>query len=435
MSTTDWAAQRHTAIHLLHSGQTPAAVAEQLGRPLAWVYKWRRRFAEAGWAGVAERARTPHHSPQRLSHPLREAIVAARSALEGAATQPDALHYIGAGAIAARLRGQGLNPPSRASIERVLAAAGLTQPRRCPSVAQTHYPHLAVSQPQALCQVDIVPRFLVGGVSVACFNAIDVVSHRPTGWASPTKRAADAVTFLCQVWHTLGIPRYTQVDNEACFSGGVTHVGVLGQVVRLALLVETQLVFSPYRHPQSNGTVERFHQDYVEHVWDSMPLADVEAVNQQGTWFFDAYSTACHQTALGGQSPQAAHGPLRRRLPTGWQAPAGKLPLTAGVVHFMRQVGADRTIRVLNRAWAVSAARPRQGVWASLSLSVNDTTLRVYDAAPDAATRHCLAAHVFPLTEPIRPRSAVALGSATRDGLLVNVTPAHFAALRQACAA
>jgi hypothetical protein len=37
-------------------------------------------------------------------------------------------------------------------------------------------------------------------------------------------------------------------------------------VLRLALLVGTQLVFSPVRHPESNGTIERFHQDYSKNV-------------------------------------------------------------------------------------------------------------------------------------------------------------------------
>jgi len=59
------------------------------------------------------------------------------------------------------------------------------------------------------------------------------------------------------------VPDYTQLDNEGCFSGGFTHPGVLGKVLRLWLMVGTELVFSPLRHPESNGCVERFHQDYT----------------------------------------------------------------------------------------------------------------------------------------------------------------------------
>jgi hypothetical protein len=36
-------------------------------------------------------------------------------------------------------------------------------------------------------------------------------------------------------------------------------------------------------------------------------------------------------------------------------------------------------------------------VWATLKLSVNGATLRIFDAAPDAHQRVCLAEHTFPL--------------------------------------
>ena len=94
-------------------------------------------------------------------------------------------------------------------------------------------------------QIDIVPRYLPGGPCVSCFNAIVVVSRYPTGQQYTTKRSVDAVQFLLQVWRDLGVPDYTQVDNESCFSGGFTHLGVLGKVLRLGLMVGTELVFSP----------------------------------------------------------------------------------------------------------------------------------------------------------------------------------------------
>lgn len=86
---------------------------------------------------------------------------------------------------------------------------------------------------------------------MACFNAIDVVSRYPTGNAYEQRRSQAAATFLIQVWQAIGIPHYTQVDNEGCFNGGATHPYVLGRVVRLALQVGTELLFSPVYHPRS----------------------------------------------------------------------------------------------------------------------------------------------------------------------------------------
>ena len=151
------------------------------------------------------------------------------------------------------------------------------------------YPRLQPTQAHQVCQVDHMPHYLQGGQKVYCFNAIDVVSRYPTGQVFTKHRATDARAFLIHVWQTVGIARYTHVDNEGCFSGGFTHPYVLGQCVRLALLVGTELLFSPVRHPQSNGTVERFHQDYEAHVFQDTYLADVQAVQAQANPFFGIF--------------------------------------------------------------------------------------------------------------------------------------------------
>jgi hypothetical protein len=252
--------------------------------------------------------------------------------------------------------------------------------------------------------VDIVPHYLRGGDSVACFNAIDVVSRYPTGQAYERRRSLDAQVFLIHVWQKIGIPRYTQVDNEACFSGGFTHPGVLGKVVRLALSIGTELVFSPVRHPESNGTVERFHQDYNRHVWENTELQGISAVQAQGDRFFDAYRHSRHHSALDGRSPTRVHtASNRRQLSPTFISPKSKLPVTEGNVHFMRLVSAEKTISVLNLAWDVPEATPDQGVWATLELRITGATLRIYDQAPDVCKRRCLAEHPFPLKEEVHP--------------------------------
>jgi hypothetical protein len=169
------------------------------------------------------------------------------------------------------------------------------------------------------------------------------------------------------------------VDNEACFSGGFTHPGVLGRVVRLALYAGTELVFSPVRHPESNGTVERFHQDYNRHVREDTNLqdcADVQ-VHTKSAW---------------------------RKLSSDFSLPQGRWPLTEGRIHFIRLVSADKTISVLNLTRDVSGAEPGRRVWATLELCTDGATLRIYDQAPDASERRCLAEHIFPLKEEVQPR-------------------------------
>jgi len=397
--------QRKTAMHMLRSGIRVDAVAQQLGRSVSWVYKWQSRFEAAGWAGLHSRSRAPKHCPRRLAEEVRQSICQARSELEAEAAEKEKLRYIGSRAVRARLARKEVQPlPSTASIERVLHAAGMTHPHSRSEEPVIKYPRLHPTTAGQVCQVDIAPHFLKGGDSVACFNAIDVVSRYPTGQAYAQRRSTDAMAFLIHVWQEIGIPQYTQVDNEACFSGGFTHPGVLGKVLRLALYVGTELLFSPIRHPQSNGNVERFHQDYDKHVWKNTKLQDCVDVQRHATRFFLNYRRSRHHRALDGRSPAEVHTvSIQDKLASTFALPKGKVPLTEGRVHFMRRVSVAQTITLLNLTWSVPNVQSDQGVWATLSFHVSGATLRIYDQAPDAHQRRCLVEYPFELQEPVQP--------------------------------
>lgn len=394
--------ERKSAIHLLRAGQKVGAVAAELGRSTRWVRKWRKRYQAEGWDGLKDRSRRPHKIVRQTPEANQQAIRKARSELEAEAAEGKGLKYIGGQAIRTRLKEQGIQPlPSISTIERVLRAAGMTRPYQHAKEPKRHYPHLKIKNSQELIQVDIAPHFLKGGERVACFNAIDVASRYPTGEAYAQRRSKEAEDFLIRVWQELGIPKYTQVDNEGCFSGGFTHPYVLGKVVRLALQAGTELVFSPVRHPQSNGFVERFHQDYDKHVWEDTYLNNLAEVQAQGQHFFTLYRKRPH-TRLNEQTPETVHQ-SPTRLPIELKLATKKRPLYAGQVHFIRKVLADNTISVLNVNWPIPDAKPDQGVWATLAITISGAKLIVFDAAPDVPTRKQLAIHRFKLSEPVLP--------------------------------
>lgn len=428
MTETERYEQRKAAIHLLRGGMSASGVAQELNRSVSWVHKWRKRHEQEGWAGLHSRSRAPKHSPNRIPASVRQRIREARSELEAEAAERKGLRYIGAPAVQERLKKKGVClVPSTASIERVLRDADMTRPHHSQAEEKVIYPRLHPTQPQQLYQVDIVPHFLKGGQAIACFNSIDVVSRYPTGQAYERRRSEEAAQFLIRVWQEMGIPRYTQMDNEGCFSGGFTHPGVLGKVVRLALYVGAELVFSPVRHPKSNGSVERFHQDYDQHVWDDTDLGDRSEVQSQAESFFTAYRHSRHHRALRGASPtEIHHRTTPRKLSAGFRPPTQKLPLTAGRVHFMRRVCPDKTVSVLNLTWSVPDAEPNQGVWVTLELNTSDAILRIYDEAPDARQRTCLAEYPFPLKEPVQPLQAEFLPQPTNNLLADLITGAAF---------
>ena len=291
---------RKNAIHLLRSGSSVAETAELLGRSIAWVYNWRNRFT-GDFESLREQSRAPGKNPRALDEPVKQTIIRVRGELEASGD------YIGASAVRAQLKKEGVSPlPSRATIGRVLKAADLTR-RWQKQAEQVDYPHLKPRLPHVLCQVDIVPHYLPGGQLVANFNAIDVVSSYVSGYSYANKTSAQVFDFLWWLWCEQGVAKYTQFDNEGCFSGGSTHPYVLGKVVRLGLFVGTEVVFSPPYHPQSNGYVERFHQDYSKGVWKKLTLQTLDDVNEGAQRFFNGYRHSGHKRRLDTMTPAQLH--------------------------------------------------------------------------------------------------------------------------------
>ena len=397
-------ADRKSLIHLLNSGKQPREAAQEMGRSRAWAYKWKTRCEQEGWESLQGRSRAPKHLPRRTPAKVRQEILRIRSELEAEAEHKDSLGYIGADAVYGRLCNAGSAPlPAVSTIERILRQSGKTKPRLLPVAKEVVYPHLIPTAPHQLTQVDIVPHYLTGGKSIACFNSIDVVSRYPAGKQFANKRSVDAAEFILHTWRELGLSEYLQMDNESCFSGGYKHPGVIGKVVRLALYVGVQPIFSPFYHPESNAFVERFHQNYSDFVWEKEHLENLAAVRQRSALFFPNYRNSHHHSALGGHSPMEMHRTApERKLPLGFSLP-NPLPITAGQVHFLRAVDKNCTVSILNKIWSAGLGSPNQGVWTTLSLKPSGSTLRIYDAAPDAPKRCCLAQHPFPLSEPVVP--------------------------------
>lgn len=416
-------AERKLAIMQLKQGKTAKEVAANLGRHENWVSKWRNRFQEEGWQGLRSRSRRPKKHGRELAPEVRQAIIEVRLELEANAALGEGLKYIGGLAVRTKLKEQQVKPlPSVPTIERVLREAGLTKPKEKNQKEEIVYPHLHPTEPHQLCQVDIVPHYLTGGQRVACFNGLDVVSRYGTGQPFTQRRSRDAAAFLIHLWQTVGIARYTQVDNEGCFSGGMTHPHVLGTVVRLALAVGTELVFSPVNHPESNGFVERFHQDYNRHVWEDTYLANLDKVQAQSDHFFNLYRQRKDHSKLAEQSPHDLHYQFEPHLlAADFVMDDVKLPLREGRIHFIRRVQADSTVRVLNVDWVVPNSDLSKGVWVTIDFRPVGALLSIYDAAPDVADRIWLASYTFPLNEPVLARNEETVNETTQPPSFQNL--------------
>lgn len=169
-------------------------------------------------------------------------------------------------------------------------------------------------------------------------------------------------------WKTLGIPQFLQLDNDAAFCGGYKTPRLFGQFVRLCLYLGIELIFLPVAEPQCNGAVEEVNGLWARSFWDRRRFSSFGQVCRASPAFLLWYMTQYTPPVLAGLTPrQAQRREFRRRLTATQVAHLpDPLPITAGRIHFLRQVKPDGTIAVLNEQWPVSRRLVGQYVWATI---------------------------------------------------------------------
>jgi len=222
-------ALRREAVRRRLAGESPEAIAIDLGRTRQWVAKWAARHDSSVPDWAQGRSRAPVRVANRTSEEVEAQVLALRARL---AANPWA--QVGAPAIAWELEKlDALVPPLR-TIEAILSRAGATRrerPRRRQSKG-IPYPAPAARRAGDVVQVDLVgPRHLDGGVRFHALNQIDVVSHHAGIEILQDRSDGPVLAALHALWGRHGVPRRIQFDNGGPF---VSPTGV-GEVVRVCL--------------------------------------------------------------------------------------------------------------------------------------------------------------------------------------------------------
>lgn len=122
--------RRQKAIHMWRSGHSMAEIKAECKRSERWIYKWRKRYKQSGWAGLHSQSTAPKKHGTRYSDRMRQVIQEARSKLEAGQASTTELKYVGGQAIRTELKGKKLRKmPSRATIERVIGEAKMSRPK------------------------------------------------------------------------------------------------------------------------------------------------------------------------------------------------------------------------------------------------------------------------------------------------------------------
>jgi transposase InsO family protein len=291
-------------------------------------YKWRRRFAEAGIAGLQERSRRPAQVPGQTPAAVEEVIVLLRKELaeRGCDNGPDSIRW--------RLlaeAGPSQVVPSRASIARILTRRGMVipAPRKRPRSAMHRFVY---ARPNGCWQSDWTYWALGDGTRVAIAGTLDDHSRYLGGLrAGPADADADLV------WATMsaaigecGVPARSLTDNGLVYTGRWINASVDFEINLRALGVQV-INSSPY-HPQTCGKIERSWQTLKRWLRAGDPATSLTELNTQLDAYRGYYNQHRPHRAHHGRTPAAVFAATVKARPADHPIPAPLMITTSHVL-------------------------------------------------------------------------------------------------------
>jgi len=268
-------------------------------------YKWRRRYAAAGVAGLAERSRRPAASPARTPPAVEGEVLALR----------DAHPAWGGRKLRRRLQDLGVEAPSASTVTAILRRHGRLDPAEVAKhVAFRRFEHPA---PNDLWQLDFKGHVALAAGGGRChpFTVLDDHSRFLLGLAACGDERGETVrAALTGLFRRYGLPWRVLADNGPPW--GTPHPGqdltaLCVWLIRLGVAVSHGRPF----HPQTQGKAERFHRTLKAELLRAhayRDLADSQAA-------FDAwrgvYNLERPHAALGLATPASRYRPSPRPFP------------------------------------------------------------------------------------------------------------------------
>lgn len=293
-------------------GANISALCREHGISRQTGHKWLKRFTEGGYEGLQELSRRPTSSPAMTSTAIVSAVLALR--LKHPVWGPDKLARV--------LRRELLDDaPSRATVARMLKAAGKVRVRR-PRVRVWRVderPHVEVHAPNDLWTMDFKGWWKAkNGERCEPLTVRDAMSRMMLAVTLVASTSAATVrSVLEKLFRTYGLPKAMLVDNGTPWintrgRGGLTTLSAW--LVSLGI----HLHRSRLGAPQDNGGHERMHRDL-----DELSLTPAKSRRAQqpvcDRWRLEFNHVRPHD-ALGGKTPAEVYGtpsprPFEPRVP------------------------------------------------------------------------------------------------------------------------
>jgi transposase InsO family protein len=318
---------------------------------------------------------------------IEAAIVRIRQTIEDGKDPELRSANLGADTIAAELKRAEIEPPHRATINRVLQRHGLIRPRLRKTERRKlpdDYPWPQVGQQaNALHAFDFVMRDLTGGGRIYGYHLLDSGRRWPFLRAEAIKSTERVRHFLICAWQEVGLPCALQIDNDILWNGGGRGQRVFRTIVRFCLALGVEVLFTPPYTPQANGLIESLNDLGAANFWRRTQFCNFEHVQTELPWFERYCRHRRPLTELEAKTAdQIAPAFTPICLPMTFPVAYPKrIPLTAGHVHFVRKVAADGSFSILNETWTLDKQR-----WAAHTIRATIDTqaqqLFVYHHAP-----------------------------------------------------
>lgn len=320
-------------------------------------YKWLRRYAKAGAAGLADHSRRPRHSPTRTA-----------AQIEAAAIDLRVRRHWGARKIRRRLLDLGhAGVPAASTISTILKRHGLIDAEE----AHKHRAFQRFEQPasNALWQMDFKGHFALAESRCHPLTVLDDHSRFAVALrACANERGSTVQQELTQSFRRYGLPAAMLMDNGPPWGDDAEHVltPLTVWMIRLGIRVSH---CRPY-HPQTQGKDERFHRTLQTELLKYHQFSDLHDCQRHFDRWRDIYNLERPHEALGLQVPAQRYRPSTRCFPEALSA------IEYGAGDLRRKVQAKGELFLHGRVFRISQAL--RGYPVALRPSSTDGQLDVY---------------------------------------------------------
>ncbi len=403
------ASLREEAVNRYIAGQSPSEIARQLGRSRAWFYQVLTRYRTGGRAALTSQSRAPRHVHNQTAANLVEAVVRIRKLIETGEDPELCYANLGADSIAAELLRSGLNPPSRATINRILRRKHLSKPRARKKQKKSipeDYPWPAGPGPNQIHLFDFVRRSLVGSNWFYSCHLLDLARRWPFLRVILSKNADAVIQFLASAWQEIGLPAALYLDNDIVWGGSGFQLRTISRVVRFCLWVGVEVIFIPIYTPEANPVMESFNSVWDRNFWERRhfdSFSQVEAETPGFTYYcrtrrpLEEFHGCTADQLFPDFVPCCLPAEILSSLPK-------KLPVTEGLIHFIRFVDAKGGFSFLNETWQID----RQWAGKTIRATVNTAQqqMQVFYRQKPALPCQEITRFPYPLREKVLPLQA-----------------------------